>query len=433
MVIKFLLMLIPSDFLSFVNFLIVSCYTGFVYGILKNMFTIRTSKIARIFAFYWLVFLGGTMVFPAEITGSVGVFIGLLCLLLLFFKGKKIELVSAAVLFGSILISIQFFTEDLGKVIWMYHQDMSLKAQDTLRTITLILRIPIWGVIWHFTRTWIQKVHILSSKMWVIIDLLALSPLASLIMLLNFIPDRQSYYVYPIAFICLLTGIACLYMTSYAVDRFQADMEIQTLKYQQSYYKEMDKSQQQIRKLRHDMRNHLSVASLFLKQQEYDRASQYLEDLAGKTVSELRPYCANSIVNSVLNSKYHEAVSKEISCFFHIDIDELTGIDNISLCSLFANTLDNAIEAAQAVSPERKPSITLKARCHKGFFSFEIVNSKQNDVTIDKGRFLTSKKDQVSHGFGLLNVSDIVEKYDGNLDITYSADTFTVTAFIGNV
>ena len=34
---------------------------------------------------------------------------------------------------------------------------------------------------------------------------------------------------------------------------------------------------------------------------------------------------------------------------------------------------------------------------------------------------------------GLANVREMVEKYSGTLDISYTEDTFTVTVLIGNV
>ncbi|WP_416386581.1 GHKL domain-containing protein [Aequitasia blattaphilus] len=48
-------------------------------------------------------------------------------------------------------------------------------------------------------------------------------------------------------------------------------------------------------------------------------------------------------------------------------------------------------------------------------------------------RFLTTKKDKTSHGIGLENIKEIVNKYNGNLDITHTETDFTITIFIGNL
>ena len=63
----------------------------------------------------------------------------------------------------------------------------------------------------------------------------------------------------------------------------------------------------------------------------------------------------------------------------------------------------------------------------------KISNSKANPITVKKDGFVTEKKDKSSHGFGVQNVRDVVDKYAGNLDIAYTDDRFTVTVLIGNL
>ncbi len=67
-----------------------------------------------------------------------------------------------------------------------------------------------------------------------------------------------------------------------------------------------------------------------------------------------------------------------------------------------------------------------------GYFTYEITNSKKNTVLEQKGILKSDKEDTAAHGFGLSNVREMVEKYDGTLDISYTEDTFTVTVLIGN-
>ena len=54
-----------------------------------------------------------------------------------------------------------------------------------------------------------------------------------------------------------------------------------------------------------------------------------------------RPFCKNSVVNAL--------PEQNIDCFFSISIDGFTKLDDITLCSVFANTLDNAIEACSRI------------------------------------------------------------------------------------
>ena len=81
-------------------------------------------------------------------------------------------------------------------------------------------------------------------------------------------------------------------------------------------------------------------------------------------------------------------------------VKEAAALTDIELCSLFANTLDNAIEACVKIKDREKRRITLKARSVNGHFSYEIVNAKENKVTERNGSFETDKEDKGSHGIG---------------------------------
>ena len=125
-----------------------------------------------------------------------------------------------------------------------------------------------------------------------------------------------------------------------------------------------------------------------------------------------------------------KAEEEGIPCEYQVDLEEVLPIDDIDLCSLFANTLDNAVEACEKIAEREKRRISLKARCRNGHFSYEIVNSKENRVTEKNGNFETDKSDRLSHGIGLRNVRQIVRKYEGEMDVSYTEDTFSVTIFV---
>ncbi len=102
----------------------------------------------------------------------------------------------------------------------------------------------------------------------------------------------------------------------------------------------------------------------------------------------------------------------------------------MDICSLFANTLDNAIEASKNIVNSLERKITIKARTNHNFFSYSITNTKANDIVKYKDVIISSKQDNKRHGFGLKNVCDIVEKYHGTIDIKYTDNEFTVIMII---
>lgn len=75
--------------------------------------------------------------------------------------------------------------------------------------------------------------------------------------------------------------------------------------------------------------------------------------------------------------------------------------------------------------------MSVKARvAENGYFTYEIANTKRNAVMEHKGMLISDKEDAASHGLGLSNVREVVEKYNGTMDISYTEDRFTVTVLI---
>ena len=108
-------------------------------------------------------------------------------------------------------------------------------------------------------------------------------------------------------------------------------------------------------------------------------------------------------------------------------------MDDVSLCTIFANLLDNAIEAAQKVPDREARRISLKARYTGESLCIEVENSRTGELAESKAGLLTTKPDKENHGYGLRSVRDVVESYGGHMNITPAADAFRVTIWIGSL
>ena len=91
------------------------------------------------------------------------------------------------------------------------------------------------------------------------------------------------------------------------------------------------------------------------------------------------------------------------------------------------------MNSSRKIPEPEKRSISVKARiADNGFFSYEIKNEKRNKVLMEKGNYISDKKNKSEHGLGLSNVQRTVEKYNGTLHISYDDTSFTVVILIGN-
>lgn len=406
----------------------------FLFSIIKCLVTPRRPKLVQFFSFLPLFFICSAIIFPDDAAGPLITLVGFLLYIFLFFEGESIKKLSVTFIVFPILISINYLSEDIGYQIWYNYQEMSEFASDFLHCGSVLLRIPAWYGVWRLSRAWTKHAYLLNYRMWLIIDTLCMASFVGVLTVINLTPINSNPLIsYPTILSSLLTCIGSLYLFSYIAKTIKSNAELTNLKYQESYYAELEQSQKSIRKLRHDMLNHINVLGAFVHNKEYEKAEAYFHELSGEFTVTNRFFCKNSIVNAVLNAKYNLALANQIDCLFNISINGLMGIHDINLCTLFANTLDNAIEANEKIPDIKNRQLSLKARFDKGFFSYEISNAKTNTIQTKKNQFLTDKADKSSHGFGLQSVVDIVEKYGGNIDISHTDTTFTITILIGNL
>ena len=95
------------------------------------------------------------------------------------------------------------------------------------------------------------------------------------------------------------------------------------------------------------------------------------------------------------------------------------------LCILLMNMLDNAPEACAKVKDADRRSIKFHADVKNGFLSISCKNTFADKPRQDRrGRFLTSKSDDLTHGFGIPQMESVARRYHSVLDISYETDRF---------
>lgn len=423
-----------NTIIFFVNWMISFLYGTLLFLILRQFLPLRKEHLLlKIIDIFLIVNLSNILIYPGETTGTFGSFFALIAVLLVFHKGSLFLKCSSAILVFPVMTAIAYILQDVGSLIWLYgfHENMSAEAQEILHTSTMILRIPIWYIIYHYVKIWIpHAIHNLTRHIWILIDFVSLASFIGIITVIYKSTSYNSYMAYPVCIASLVTNLGCCYLCTYMANTIRTQMQLETYQYQQAYYQEMEASQQAIRRLRHDMKNHLNIFSILLQNQKYDDAFQYLNELNQEFVTFMKIYCPNSTINAVLNVKEQTAKNHDIHCDFQIDLQESPKIDNVDLCSLFSNTLDNAIEACQKISDTSSRFLTLKARCKGGFFSYEIINSKVNNIIEQTGHYETDKKDRQLHGIGIENIKRIVKKYNGEIKIDYIENQFSIIILI---
>lgn len=189
-----------------------------------------------------------------------------------------------------------------------------------------------------------------------------------------------------------------------------------------------------IRGLRHDMRDHITNISLYVRNVLGDEHS-VLNDYIGKMLQTVDRLdfsfnTGNSLTDIVIHQKAQEAAKKGISfksdfmfpCDGNIDVYDMVVILN--------NGLENGIEACEKAEGER--GLLLRSCSKGGLFFIEMENDFSGDISLDaeSGLPSTSKEDKAAHGLGLANIQRCAKKYMGDIDITVNKNRFTLTVML---
>lgn len=194
------------------------------------------------------------------------------------------------------------------------------------------------------------------------------------------------------------------------------------------YIGQYKRNQVETRAFRHDINNNLAMAEMMLEEGHAEAAKEHISDMLGHIRSLSPQYVTgDEMLDIIISMKADKMKEKNIRFTLDGVADGGLNIKPMDMCSIFANALDNAIEAASVCED---PQITFNIRRTEKYFIIKITNSASSRV--DAGKLLsssgyTSKKDKDHHGFGLMNVRRSVEDCSGILKAESDDRSFTLS------
>ena len=197
------------------------------------------------------------------------------------------------------------------------------------------------------------------------------------------------------------------------------------------YIGQYKKKQVETQQFRHDIKNNLALTQMMLDEGHVDEAREHVRDMLGN-VSSLSPkyVTGDEMLDLIVSMKADRM--EEMNIRFTLDgvADGGLGMKPMDMCSIFANALDNAIEAASSCE---EPAVSFSIKRTDKFFVIKIVNSANKKVDIDKlfsCSGYTSKSDKEHHGFGLMNVRRAIEDCNGILRAESDEKSFAMSIML---
>lgn len=226
--------------------------------------------------------------------------------------------------------------------------------------------------------------------------------------------------------ICLTTIIISLLINVASKNYYTALNSLleKQVEAQITHYERLEELNRDIRQLRHDYINHLTSVSTLIEHKNYPDALQYIERLTESTHCNETIYSTgNHLADAILTGKSNECKEFADIEFNGIITDR---INNIDMCAILANALDNAIEACRKCSGRSK--ISIAAQNKQGYWVMTMRNPTIGEDS--EGLMKTSKEDTQNHGFGLLSIEQAVKHYDGNIKVGIKNGIFEISIVV---
>lgn len=195
--------------------------------------------------------------------------------------------------------------------------------------------------------------------------------------------------------------------------------------YHMEYLRNVEEQYQRTRELWHDLKNHIRVLEILAEENRFGELTDYLDSFRRDVERRMVPArtgCAP--VDALLGDKLYQAGKQNVEMKLELCTLAQTGIEEVDLCVILGNLLDNALEACAGLSGEKWMKVRI--RREEEFYYITVVNSAKEPVREGED-YLSGKRDRdngVGHGLGLRSAQRIAHRYGGLLVTDYSDGEF---------
>lgn len=184
------------------------------------------------------------------------------------------------------------------------------------------------------------------------------------------------------------------------------------LELQERQYIYLNETEQETKKFRHDMRQHIFIISQLCKSGNIKKVEDYITEIWGRLEYLSTGACVNnSIVDAIINQYTllcgRSGIQFSVKGYLPSDCK----IEFFDICTLFSNILQNAYEATLLCESKK---IKLVIRYDEKNIYIKQSNTYNGILLMENGKIMTNKSDESAHGFGLENIDKCVSRYKGS-------------------
>lgn len=348
----------------------------------------------------------------------------------LFLKGQFIE----QVLYSILLVAVTIYTSILvGSIIGLVQRLNYIGIRDSGGSFTYIAmaltQLILSGVLYLLAKckNKISGVfHIKYTFVYVTIPIISVVLCTAVLEMFHseVIRKNEQILIIMLGIFLLNLLVTYLYLVQHRYYNQVLEDSVQLRSYEQYQLNldEMKKVHQETEKNRHEIKRVIQMTMSLIENGNSAEAMSYLETFEDTRIKEVNKQILvdHLVLNATLNQKLEICRTNHISmnCLVTGVVD---GVSDLDLHILVDNLLDNAIEASKE-SEVRKIDFIVSA--NEACIVIEISNSTYGNVLENNKNLITTKKEKRVHGYGIKNVRDIVEKYQGQLSYRMQSEEF---------
>ncbi len=266
-----------------------------------------------------------------------------------------------------------------------------------------------------------KKIHNSFSKDFFLIILV---DVIYALIIVNFFYFNSMYLSTDIAivlslFVMLIISVLALYLlrkiTKKSEEIMMTNLKLQQIEMEHKQNQDMAIVVEDLRALRHDMNNHMSVLQGLLDMKEYEDAKAYLSTITEElSVANSFVFIDNKVLSVLINNKISKA--RQLGIPFDVEImSSTTPFSDSDLCAVLGNILENAIEAS---SNHENPYIYFSMKKSDNRLLIQCDNTYTVTPVFEKGNLITTKSEKGYHGIGTKTIRSVVESYQGTCEFT---------------
>lgn len=248
--------------------------------------------------------------------------------------------------------------------------------------------------------------------------------------ILLFMQKNVSDLVYALSLICVVSlNFLLIYLYDSISKLFDKKIETEMAKQETKYYHKqaelIQNNSQEIKQLRHDMKNYTIALSELIKNNENEKALKYISSVSG-ILEPAKIYCNTGIlsIDSIVNYKFTRAEEIGISVDSEITIPNNLNLNSNDLVAILGNLLDNAIEATSKLNDNKY--IKLHIKYNKGTVFIAVKNSFDGKLNIVGNEYKTTKDSDSLHGIGMKSIETTIKQYNGEMKVSHTNNEFLV-------